>query len=67
MVLVHEGICIARYDTAHGFAHRDVLGKKSALIRKETYDSLSVREVFEHAINDFTENYRDHLAFFLQN
>ena len=26
VVLMHDGVCISRYDTAHGYAHRDVLG-----------------------------------------
>ena len=66
VVLIYGGECIARFDTAHGFAHKDVLGRKSALIRKEKYDNLSVKEAFEHAINDLSENYEAYLQFFLE-
>ena len=29
--------CITRYDCTHGFAHRDVLGKKGGLLYKQTF------------------------------
>jgi hypothetical protein len=29
VVLLKDGECITRYDTMHGFAHRDVMGRKS--------------------------------------
>lgn len=41
MVLVYEDECITRYDTAHGFANRDVLGRKSGLIEKRSCESSS--------------------------
>lgn len=65
VVLIYGGECIARYDTAHGFAHRDVLGRKFALIAKERYETLSMREAFHHAIHDLKTNFRQHLAFYL--
>jgi hypothetical protein len=64
VVLLYENECITRYDTAHGYAHRDVLGRKSALIRKERYANLSTWEVFQNAINDLSTNYEAHYAFF---
>ncbi len=45
----------AGYDTAHGFAHRDVLDRKSALIAKERYETLGMREAFQHAIHDLKQ------------
>lgn len=58
VVLIKDDQCIARYDTAHGFAHRDIMGRKSAApIGKERYDTLTLKEVFRHADEDFSENY----------
>ena len=60
VVLIKDDECIARYDTAHGFAHRDVMGRKSgAPIRKERYDHLTLKEVFKHADQDFAETTPD--------
>lgn len=65
VALVHEDECIARYDTAHGFAHRDVLGQKSALIAKVSCENLTTQQAFQYAIDDFKKNFRQHLAFYL--
>lgn len=65
VALIYEDECITRYDNAHGFAHRDVLGRKSALIRKETCANMTVKEAFEHAINDLSQNYEAYHAFFI--
>jgi hypothetical protein len=65
VVPVYEDECITRYDTAHAFAHRDVLGRKSALIEKQTCENLSNEEAFQHAVNDLKTNFRAHLAFYL--
>lgn len=64
VVLIYGGECIGRYDTAHGFAHQDVLGRRSGLIQKKTDPTLSNREVFQHAIKDFSENFERYLAFY---
>ena len=65
VVLVYEDECIARYDTAHGFAHRDVLGRISGLIEKQTCENLSNEEAFQYAVNDLKTNCRAYLAFYL--
>src|SRR6266571_1122090 len=58
VVLIKGDDCIARYDTAHGFAHRDIMGRKSAVpIGKERYDNMTLKEVFRYADQDFSENY----------
>jgi hypothetical protein len=44
---------IARFDTSHGQAHQDVLGKKQGLFRKIWYRDLEPDEVFEFAIELF--------------
>jgi hypothetical protein len=63
--LVYEGECVVRYDTAHGVARIDILGRKSGLIEKRSCESLTTREAFQHAIHDLKTNYRQHLAFYL--
>jgi len=65
VVLVYEDECIRRYDTAHGFAHRDILGRKSGLIEKQPCESLANEEAFHNAINDLKTNYRAYLGFYL--
>lgn len=57
VVLLKDGQCISRYDTAHGFAHRDVLGRKSASPLRKIKYRMPLTEVFNHARRDFTENY----------
>jgi hypothetical protein len=65
VALIYENECITRYDNCHGFAHRDVLGRKSALIRKENHSSMTGKEAFEHAIHDLSQNYEACHAFFI--
>jgi len=65
VALVYEGECIVRYDTAHGFAHIDILGQKSGLLEKRPCENLTTREAFQHAIHDLKTNYRQHLAYYL--
>lgn len=62
----HEGewIDITRYDTAHGFAHRDVQGRKEGLRGKLRLPMMSYNEAFDYAIRDLTENAETYLADF---
>jgi hypothetical protein len=59
VALIKDRECVTRYDNAHGFAHRDVIGRKTAprVREKERFDSLTLNEVFNYAIQDITENY----------
>src|SRR5262245_24125094 len=67
VALLKDGRCVTRYNNAHGFAHRDVLGSKSASpLEKERFNSLSLSEVFNYAINDISENYAKHYEEYLQ-
>ena len=59
--------CVARYDTAHGTPHRDILGLKKGLLEKEWFFGLSNEEVFYNAIRDFQENGQEHIRFFTAN
>jgi hypothetical protein len=64
VVLVHDGECITRYDSSHGFAHRDILGRREGLIKKKIYPNMTFKEAFRHALNDIPSNYREYFAFF---
>ena len=58
VALIKEGECVTRYDNAHGFAHRDVLGRKAAsCLEKERFNTLTLSEVFNYAIQDISQNY----------
>ena len=59
-----EWECVTRYDCAHGFAHRDVLGKRTGLLYKQTFPGLTQGEIFHYAINDFKKNPEKHIRFF---
>jgi hypothetical protein len=56
--------CIARYDTAHGFPHQDILGHAAGTLAKKWFFDSSVREVFEYAIRDLQQNAEDYRAFY---
>ncbi len=58
---------VARYDTAHGMAHRDELGARIGLVRKVWFPDRSPAEVFSLAIADFKSNYENYLANFDRN
>jgi hypothetical protein len=59
VALIKDDECVTRYDNAHGFAHRDVIGRKAAprVLEKERFDRLTLNEVFNYAIKDISENY----------
>lgn len=59
-----EWECVTRYDCAHGFPHRDVIGKASGLLYKEMFPGLTFEQIFRHAIRDCQNNYKKHIRFF---
>lgn len=59
--------CVIRYDTAHGQAHQDILGKRSGLIEKAWLLDLTNNEAFEYAIQDFKDQYEYYIQFYLAN
>lgn len=70
VLVVHidgDEICATRYDTAHGQAHRDVIGRKAGLIEKQWLLDLTRNEAFEYALNDLRENYGAYIRYFLEN
>lgn len=70
VVLLHlikgEWVDVGRFDSAHGTPHQDVLGKKSGLIEKVWYDTLSPKQAFKFAIRNFQENHEKIIAKYLQ-
>jgi hypothetical protein len=59
--------CITRYDCAHGFAHRDVIGERGGVLYKQPFPGLSYAQVFDYALLDFQKSYEAHLQFFRAN
>jgi len=59
--------CITRYDCAHGFPHRDVIGERGGLLYKQPFPGLSNAQVFNHALLDYQKSYEAHLKFFRAN
>lgn len=59
--------CVARYDTAHGAAHQDILGKSKGTLAKHWFFESSHREVFEHAIHDLQAHADYYIRFFREN
>ena len=57
--------CATRYDCAHGFAHRDVIGRQGGLLYKQSFAGLTHAEIFRHALHDFQENHAAYIAFYL--
>ncbi len=50
---------ICRYDTAHGFAHLDILDEHRKVINKIPLSGVaSYNEAFTYAINDLKENHQ---------
>jgi hypothetical protein len=53
---------VARYDTAHGTPHRDILSKSNSVIEKYWLDNMEFDEALTYAIDDFKENYENYIA-----
>jgi hypothetical protein len=64
VVLMSDGCDITRFDNCHNVPHRDVLGKRFGLIKKEWYYSMSNERAFEHALIDLSENRERYLAYY---
>ena len=59
-----DWVCVTRYDCAHDFPHRDVLGRKEGLLYKQRFPGLTLEEIFYDAIRDCQENFEAHASFF---
>lgn len=53
--------CVTRFDTAHGFAHRDILAFGGRLVGKEILDEQDFTLAFESAYFDVLENHEHYV------
>ena len=58
---------VVRYDTSHGTPHRDSLGARKGLLRKDWYADLPLDVVLQRAIQDCKTNYENYLSQFKEN
>ena len=58
---------VARYDTAHNVPHRDVLGRRKGLLRKDWLAGMSLKEALQFAITDLKMNYERYDQIFESN
>ena len=56
-----ETHCVTRFDTAHGFAHRDVLSFGGQLISKKIMSEQDFNLAFEAAYFDIVRNHEHYL------
>lgn len=63
----HRLVNIARYDTAHGVPHRDVLGRRKGLLSKRWFANVTLARVMNLAIADFRENHENYLRLYEEN
>ena len=57
----HGEHTIARYDTAHGTAHRDLLTPANRLREKKWMSNVDFFRALDYAIEDFKENHASYL------
>ena len=58
---------VARYDTAHGTPHLDLLGKRRGLLTKTWYVNARMDAVLRRAVDDFKSYYEHYIRNYLQN
>jgi hypothetical protein len=56
--------CIARYDTAHGRPHRDLVSPKGRLLQKDWLVEMTFSDAANYAIDDFRVNYEAYIQQF---
>jgi len=52
---------VARYDTAHGLPHRDLVSPDGRLRQKDWLEGLCSNDALTFAIDDFKENYEEYI------
>jgi len=52
---------VARYDTAHGCPHRDLLTRSGRLRQKDWLGDMSFNGALTHAIDDFRTNHEAYI------
>ena len=53
---------VARYDTAHGTPHRDVLSRSNNILEKNWLTQMEFDSALTYAINDFKQNYEYYIT-----
>jgi hypothetical protein len=69
LMLVERGreANVARYDTAHGAPHRDLLGRRRGLLQKAWYPEWKPGRIMRLAVDDFSKHYEEYIRNYLQN
>jgi hypothetical protein len=55
---------VARYDTAHGQPHRDILDRRGWIVCKDWLTGMSFEEALTLAKNDLVTNYENYIETF---
>ena len=56
--------CIARYDTAHGCPHLDLVDEKGRLLEKKWLLEMNLAEALRFAVEDFKDNFSSYVQSF---
>jgi hypothetical protein len=65
MLVSRKGMCsIARYDTAHGLPHLDLVNSRGKLVQKQWLLGMSFAKALSYAINDFKQNHEAYISQF---
>lgn len=60
-IVGHEHRDVARYDTAHGRPHRDLVSPQGRLRSKSWLKNADFKEALTYAINDFKNNHENYV------
>jgi hypothetical protein len=52
---------VARYDTAHGTPHRDIMSRSNNILEKNWLTQMEFDSALTYAIDDFKENYANYI------
>jgi hypothetical protein len=52
---------VARYDTAHGTPHRDIMSRSNNILEKNWLTQMEFDSALTYAIDDFNENYANYI------
>ena len=61
-VVSDEHLDVARYDTAHGRPHRDLVSIRGRLRKKSWLKNADFKESLTYAIEDFKNNYESYIS-----
>jgi len=59
-----EEFTVARYDTAHGTAHRDIVGKTGRLLNKTWLFDMGFEKALTYSVDDFRKHYENYIKVF---